>query len=96
MVFPVGQRSPLVTTTEEHCKQRGNELRTLMLNQKSIDSDKKKKDLKSILRIDEKSRLKKNHQFSHIEGWDRLALETSDGKFVPILVRLPTGNSESL
>lgn len=94
MVFPVGQRSPLVTTTEEYCKQRGNELRTVMLNQKSIDSDKKKKDLKSILRIDEKPRLKKIHRFSQINGWDRVALQTSDGKLIPMLLRPPSSDSK--
>jgi len=93
LVFPAGQRDANVLSTEEYCRRRGNELRTVFLNTKSINTDQKKKELRDILRINEKLTLKKVHQYSSIRGWDRFALETSDDRLIPLLHLAPRNKS---
>lgn len=93
MVFPKGQRDANVMSTDEYCRRKGNELRTVLLNSKTFNTDQKKKDLSSILRISEKTNLKKVHKYSTINGWDRLALETSDDMLIPVLHLAPVNKS---
>ena len=71
LVFREGERDASVITTEEYCRKRGNELRSLYLNTKSFNPDQKKKELKSILRIDEKLTIDKVYNYSAEAGWDR-------------------------
>jgi len=94
MNFPAGQRDKSVISTAEYCRKKGNELRTAFLNSKSFDIDQKRNELKDILRIREKSELKQIHQFSTINGWDRFALETTDGKLIPVLHLTPQRKSK--
>ena len=89
MVFSVGERDASVVSTDEYCRQRGNKLRTIFLNSKSFHTDQKRKELKNILRIDEKLTLKEVYQYSSIGGWDRFALETSDKMLIPLLHLAP-------
>ena len=70
----------------------GDELRTIFLNTKSFNVSQKKKDLQSILHINEKAILKKVHKFPNLDGWDRFGLETSDEKLIPVLFHPPSGN----
>jgi len=93
MVFPAGQRDANVISTDEYCRRRGNELRTVFLNAKSINPDQKKKELRAILRINEKLTLKEVHQYSSEWGWDRFALETSDDMLIPLLHLAPLNKS---
>jgi len=93
MVFPVGKRDANVVSTDEYCRRRGNELRTVFLSAKSFNIDQKKKELKDILRINEKLTLKEVHQYSSTGGWDRFALETSDNGLVPLLHLAPIDKS---
>jgi hypothetical protein len=93
MVFPQGKRDINVVSTDEYCRRRGNELRTAFLQTKTFNVDQKKKELQSILRINENQELKKIHQFSTIDGWDRIALETSDELMIPLLHLAPRTKS---
>lgn len=93
MTFTKGKRDSGVISTCEYCKRRGNELRTVFLNAKSINLDQKKKELREILRINEKSELKIAHQYPTKCGWDRFALETSDDKLIPVLHLTPVNKS---
>ncbi len=93
MVFPKGQRDANVISTDEYCRKKGNELRTAYLNNKSFNTDNKKKELVNIIRLNEKSELKEVHHYSKINGWERLALETSDNKLVPVLIFAPVNKS---
>lgn len=68
-------------------------MRTVFLNAKSINSDQKKKELRAILRINEKLTLKEVHQYSSEWGWDRFALETSDDMLIPLLHLAPLNKS---
>ena len=45
------------------------------------------------MRIDEKATLKKVHQYAEVNGWKRYALETSDGKLIPVLYHAPQNQS---
>ena len=94
MVYPViGKRDPGVQTTADYCEKRGKELRTAFLGERSFDAAEKQKELRSILRINEQSDLKKVHQYTSQGGWDRLALETSDDKLIPVLHLAPADPS---
>lgn len=89
LVYPIGKRDPGVQTTAEFCEKRGKELRNAFLSAGNLDALEKQKELRIILRIDERSELKKAHQFASLGGWDRVALETSDTKLIPILHQAP-------
>jgi N-acetyl-beta-hexosaminidase len=95
LVFPDGKRDPKVLSTEEYCRQRGQELRNLFLNSNIFDADQKKMELRNILRVNEKSYLKNSYRYSSLGGWDRMALETSDGKLIPILHKAPAKKSQT-
>ncbi len=89
MVYPIGKRDPLITTTAAYSQRRGKELRAVFLSAGTIDVAEKQKELRSILRINERSELRKVHRYSSLGGWDRLALETSDDKLIPVLHMAP-------
>jgi hypothetical protein len=94
MVFPKGQRDANVIGTVNYCKRRGNELRTVFLNTTSFDAELKRKELRNILGVSEKSILNHVYEYQKMNGWNRLALETSDNKLIPVLLRSPQGNSK--
>ena len=93
MVFPTGKRDANVMSTDEYCRKKGTELRSVTLNMKSFDQEKKKKELSDILRLKEKSELKEVHRYSAINGWEKIALETSDNKLIPVLLSAPVNKS---
>ncbi len=93
LVFPIGKRDANVITTDEYCKQRGKELRADFLNTRSFDLSIKKKELQKILGINEKSDLINVQQYSSVNGWQRIGLETSDNKLIPVLLHAPATNS---
>ncbi len=93
MVFETGKRSPLIKTTGEYCMEKGYELKKSNLEKNSVDVSGKKKELEKILHLDEQDNLLRVHRFSKQEGWERVALETSDRKLIPVLIRTPKGNN---
>jgi hypothetical protein len=94
MVYAKGKRDVEVVSTEVFCKQRGNELKTVLLNTKSLNAESKRNELRKILRADEKSVLKNVHEYAAVKGWKRFALETSDNKLIPVLVHDPLTTSK--
>ncbi len=94
LVYPIiGKRDPGVQTTADYCERRGKELRTSFLGVGSFDASAKQKELRNILRINERSELSKVHQYTSLGGWERLALETSDNKLIPLLLLPPADPS---
>lgn len=85
MVYAKGRRDPKVETISKYCKRKGSELRNEFLAAKTFNTDKKKNELGSILRIHEEPDLKKVYHYTTVDGWDRIALETSDEKLIPVL-----------
>lgn len=94
MVFEEGQRDPKVMSTDEYCRIKGEELRKNFLNHQDFDKAAKKEELRKILQVNEPSELLQAHQFSSKDGWNRLVLETSDHKLIPLLHRAPEGNGK--
>ena len=94
MVFPKNERHIKVIGTATWCKSKGNELRTDFLNSKSFNVDVKKDQLGRILGLKSKTSLKSIHEYTNREGWNRIALETSDNRIIPVLIRLPAKNSQ--
>lgn len=94
MVFAIGKRDADVISTEEYCKRKGNELRTILLDTKSFNADQKRNELRNILRINEKSVLKNVHEYPPISGWNRFALETSNEKLIPVSIHTSSLNSK--
>ena len=90
MVFQKGQRDANVISTDEYCRKRGNELRTKFLANESFDIEKKRNELKEIIRLQPKPVIKKAHRYTAVRGWDRIALETCDNKLIPLLVFPPS------
>jgi len=95
MVFPDGDRDPLVINTAEFCKNRGSDLRTELLGNTSIDVLKKRQELSEVLGLGEKEILNKVHKYSSAGTWEKIAIETSEDKLIPVLLSRPkSGISE--
>lgn len=93
MVYPKGNRDPEVEGIAAYCKRKGKILRTAYLDTRSFDVGEKRKELRSILRINDSSDLKAVYEYSDVEEWGRMGLETTDGKVIPVLHRAPLNRS---
>ena len=93
MVFPKSERDSKVISTANWCKLKGNQLRADFLNTKSFNTDVKRGQLHRILGHKSEISLKSINELPICDGWNRIALETSDNKIIPVLVRQPSGNS---
>lgn len=89
MVFEKGKRDPKVLSIEAYAKMKG---------QQQIESNKKRDskgpeslraDLKAILGLGQPLSIQQIHCFESVDGWERLALETTDGRLIPLLHRAP-------
>lgn len=89
LTFPTLQRDSNVLSTAAWCRQAGSEWRANLLGHDRLDTKEKKAALKSILKAEQPLQLKKIHPFTPEQGWDRLALETTDGEMLPLLHRKP-------
>lgn len=95
MTFQNAKRDEKVISTAEYCKIKGNQLRTSYLQTKIIDKVQKRSELSNILRINDRIELKKVHTYGISNGWEKIALETSDHKLIPVLITRPrSANSE--
>lgn len=94
MTYSKGKRDSWVMSTEEYCKQKGNELRSRHLSTKSLNAAAKRNELRNILRANEKSVVRNVHEYAEINGWKRFALETFDNKVIPVLLRSPAPNAK--
>lgn len=86
LVFPAGRRPAEVVTTPVFCRNRGEELRAAFLRDKKGNPDLKRQALKQVLRLNEAASIHRVHVFSPENGWERLALETTDQKLIPVLI----------
>lgn len=86
--FPNGHRDPGVITTAEWCTRQGQLLQEQAAKEK-IDHAEKRKSLQQLLRINENRALQQVHTYTPEQGWQRIALETTDGSLIPLLLRAP-------
>lgn len=89
LTFPALQRDSNVLSTAAWCRQAGSEWRANMLGHDRLDVKEKRAALKTVLKAEQPLQLKKIHTYTPEEGWDRLALETTDGELLPLLHRKP-------
>lgn len=94
MVFPTGQRDANVMSTDEYCRIKGNELRSKFLANKSFDIEKKRNELSEMLRVQKMPEIVKVNRYSPVRGWERVAIETSDNKLMPLLIMKPSDKSK--
>jgi hypothetical protein len=90
LVFEEAQRDPLVLGIAEYCRVKGLKLRQDYLRQTSIDKQELTENLKTLLKIEAPSEIQQVHTFSPVDGWDRIALETTDKLLIPLLIKKPT------
>ena len=91
MVFEAGKRPDQVVSTVDFCSQRG----TMLPRTISVNADTKRRQLRKLLHTPEGKKLREVHRYEETNGWDRYALETSDGYLLPVLIRRPSrGNNE--
>jgi hypothetical protein len=93
MVFEEGQRDPLVLGIAEYCRINGLMLKKDYMGQTSFDKQGLTENLKTLLKIETPSEIQQVHTFSPMDGWERIALETTDKLLLPLLIRKPA-NSE--
>jgi hypothetical protein len=94
MVYPKGKRDPDVMTTEQYLKKRGAYLRSDYLKTTSFNTEACRKSLKQALRISDKPVVTRVHNYNSVDGWERIALETSENKLIPLLIRPGSSGSE--
>jgi hypothetical protein len=90
LVFPIGERNPLVISTEEYSRKRGNILKGAYLEKTFFNQEELRNGLKKVLKIGKNPDIQKIHKFSSAQGWERIALYTSDQKLIPLLHHAPT------
>ncbi len=93
MVFPSGERSPKVVSTEEFCFNQGSFFRSKMLANKNIKTGKKKKELRGLLRVTADTKLETVHSLPISGDWERHILTASSGEQIPVLTYLPNKSS---
>ncbi len=91
MVFAVGQRDKNVVSTDQYCKKRGTELKERFMNSGTINAEKKKSDLRKILRTDTQPENVKVNELPSLSGWELLTIETSGKTIIPLLLSEPSG-----
>lgn len=93
MVFELGKRDPLVLTIEEFTKKRGKELKHEFLDADRQDGDQLRDELRSVLRIDQTAGSLSPHVMGKEGGWNKVVLQTQEGKLIPLLVNPPKNSS---
>ncbi len=91
MVFADGRRDKNVVSTDQYCIKRGAELKEHFMNSGTINAEKKKNELKKILRSDNQSQIVKINKIPSVSGWELMTIETSDKRIIPLLLSEPSG-----
>ncbi|MEZ5199563.1 MAG: acetylxylan esterase [Bacteroidales bacterium] len=93
MVFLPGTRPAEVINTLTYCHQAGSKLRTEFLQHRKIHVHKKKQELLKILRVDFSPKIKNIQTFPSTVTWERIVLETTDNKKIPLLIMSPANKN---
>lgn len=95
MVFEKGKRDPKVLSIEAYAKMKGQHQIKLNRQRKSINPKSLREDLKGILGLGQPLSIKQIHHFDTTAGWERLALETADGRLIPLLHQPPQNSGKA-
>jgi len=88
-VFTTAARDQKVKSIKDYCIQQGNELRGKLLSSTAIDIELKKKELAEMLKITKLAGISEIHEYPAADGWDRFAVESDNGKLIPLLHLAP-------
>lgn len=92
MVFPKGKRPKEIQTTESYNRQKGIELKLKTEKEFTGDLEGHRKQLKKVLIVhDDKSNVTLT-TVGKKEGWERIIMETHDGKILAVLLKRGSGN----
>ncbi len=91
MVFELGQRDRNVLSTDQYCIKRGTLLKERFMNSGTLNAEKKRGELKEILRSGTPLEVVKVNKLPSKSGWERLTIETSDKTLIPLLLTEPAG-----
>jgi len=89
MVYQVGKRDTSVESIADYSRKRGSELRNLALKTVSADAEKKRSELRQLVKISEDAALINTHTYEVSNDWQRIALETSTHHLIPVLLKKP-------
>lgn len=92
MVFPEGRRDAVVHSTGSYCRMIGEELRQKHGKTTTADISKKRSELQDMLAAGLPAGHSKAEQAGKEAGWDRVILETADGRLIPVLHRKGPGS----
>ncbi len=91
MVFAEGQRDKSVVSTDQYCIRRGAELKDRFMNSGTINAEKKKSDLRKILRTGSQPEIVNVKELPSVSGWEVMTIEKSDKTIIPLLLSEPSG-----
>lgn len=89
MVYPAGKRDLSVESISDYNRKRGSELKNLALKTVSGDAEKKRSELREILKLSEDATLVNTNNYGISNDWQRIALETSEHHLIPVLFKKP-------
>jgi hypothetical protein len=88
MVFPTAQRDPKVLSTVDYCRIKSQEFKSKLFATE-INVAQKRNELHELLKRNNREILKEVHQYGAENGWDKIGLETTEGKIIPVLHKKP-------
>jgi hypothetical protein len=89
MVFEKGKRDPKVLSIEAYAKIKGQQQKKANSEVEPKNPETLRGDLKTIMGLDQPLSIKQAHHFGEVDDWERLALETVDGRLIPLLHHAP-------
>lgn len=89
MVYAVGKRDASVESIAAYNSRRGREFKDLALRSISAGAEKKRSELRQILKISEDAALINTYTYGISNDWQRIALETSAHHLIPALFKKP-------
>ena len=91
MVFPDGNRDTVVQSTESYCRMVGAMLKNTHIRATS-DASRKRSELGKVLGVGPFNAPSAVYQLGKQTGWNRVVLETSDGRLLPVLYKGGAGS----
>lgn len=90
MVFPKGQRSPLVKGTAAYCRQRGTEMAGRLKTLRTIDQEMKRDSLRRLIDLPDDG-LQEVYKYATGERWSQAIIQTKNNRLIPFRVLPPSG-----
>ena len=89
MVFPTGKRDAEVESLPAYCVRRAIELKQQLKETEAVNVEKKRSELRAIVRLDSKPAFPKVDYYPAVGNWERMVLSGRNGNLIPVLLRKP-------